>query len=71
MIEKAKVCGGHSLSGAVMRPEPLLALFADLDREQWRREGFAFGEVQGGRLRAAGAPHEAADPDAAAVPQPR
>src|SRR5271165_7694558 len=45
VIEKAKACGGHSLSGAVMRPQPLLDLFPDLDREQWRREGFAFGEV--------------------------
>ena len=44
MIEKAKACG-HSLSGAVMRPGPLLELFGDLTREQWRREGFAFGEV--------------------------
>ena len=46
VIEKAKVCGAHSLSGALMRPEPLQALFPDLDREQWRREGFAFGEVK-------------------------
>ncbi len=45
IIEKAKVCGGHSLSGAVMRPEPLQALFPDLTREQWREQGFAFGEV--------------------------
>src|SRR5579863_897843 len=35
VIEKAKACGAHSLSGALMRPEPLQALFADLDREQW------------------------------------
>jgi electron-transferring-flavoprotein dehydrogenase len=45
VIEKAKTCGGHSLSGAVMRPEPLLELFGDLSREDWRKEGFAFGEV--------------------------
>ena len=38
VIEKAKACGGHSLSGAVMRPRPLLeALFPDVTREQWRR----------------------------------
>src|ERR1700726_5053523 len=43
VIEKATVCGGHSLSGAVMRPGPLLELFADLPREQWRAEGVAFG----------------------------
>src|SRR3954468_2902320 len=43
--ENAKTCGGHNLSGAVMRPGPLQELFPDLDREQWRAEGFAFGEV--------------------------
>jgi electron-transferring-flavoprotein dehydrogenase len=45
VIEKAKVCGGHNLSGAVMRPGPLEELFPELDREQWRRLGFGFGEV--------------------------
>jgi electron-transferring-flavoprotein dehydrogenase len=45
VIEKAKVCGGHNLSGAVMRPEPLQDLFPELSREDWRKEGFAFGEV--------------------------
>ena len=45
VIEKAKTCGGHNLSGAVMRPGPLKELFPDLTREQWRKEGFAFGEV--------------------------
>jgi len=45
VIEKAKTCGGHNLSGAVMRPGPLLELFPELTREQWREEGFAFGEV--------------------------
>src|SRR5437588_385531 len=45
VTEKAKTCGGHNLSGAVMRPAPLLELFPDLTREQWREEGFAFGEV--------------------------
>ncbi|MCW3040689.1 MAG: Electron-transferring-flavoproteindehydrogenase [Solirubrobacterales bacterium] len=45
VIEKAKVCGGHNLSGAVMRPEPLLELFPDMTREDWRKEGFAYGEV--------------------------
>jgi electron-transferring-flavoprotein dehydrogenase len=45
VIEKAKTCGGHNLSGAIMRPGPLQELFPDLDREQWRTEGFAFGEV--------------------------
>jgi electron-transferring-flavoprotein dehydrogenase len=45
VIEKARACGGHSLSGAVMRPQALAELFPDLSREQWRAEGFAFGEV--------------------------
>jgi electron-transferring-flavoprotein dehydrogenase len=46
VVEKAKTCGGHNLSGAVMRPGPLHELFPDLTREQWRQEGFAFGEVE-------------------------
>src|SRR5919112_3242633 len=46
VIEKAKTCGGHNLSGAVMRPRPLEQLFPDLSREDWRREGFAFGAVE-------------------------
>src|ERR1700719_3486872 len=45
VVEKAKTCGGHNLSGAVMRPGPLEELFPDLSREDWRKEGFAFGEV--------------------------
>jgi electron-transferring-flavoprotein dehydrogenase len=46
VVEKAKACGGHSLSGAVMRPGPLEELFPEMTREQWRAEGFAFGEVK-------------------------
>src|SRR6059058_413762 len=45
VIEKAKTCGGHNLSGAVVRPGPLQELFPELSREDWRKEGFAFGEV--------------------------
>ena len=45
VVEKAKTCGGHNLSGAVMRPAALEELFPELTREQWRKEGFAFGEV--------------------------
>jgi electron-transferring-flavoprotein dehydrogenase len=45
IVEKAKTCGGHNLSGAVMRPGPLQELFPDMSREQWREEGFAYGEV--------------------------
>src|SRR5271156_2914198 len=46
VVEKAKTCGGHNLSGAVMRPGPLLELFPEMSREDWRKEGFAFGEVK-------------------------
>src|SRR5436305_15132042 len=45
VVEKAKTCGGHNLSGAVMRPGPLQELFGDMTREEWREEGLAFGEV--------------------------
>jgi electron-transferring-flavoprotein dehydrogenase len=45
VVEKAKTCGGHNFSGAVVRPGPLEELFPDLSREDWRKEGFAFGEV--------------------------
>lgn len=45
VIEKAKTCGGHNLSGAVMRPGPLEELFPDMSREDWRAAGFAYGEV--------------------------
>jgi electron-transferring-flavoprotein dehydrogenase len=46
VIEKAKVCGGHNLSGAVVRPAPLLELYPEYTREQWREAGWAFGEVE-------------------------
>jgi electron-transferring-flavoprotein dehydrogenase len=45
VVEKAKTCGGHNLSGAVMRPGPLMELFPEMTREDWRKEGFAYGEV--------------------------
>ena len=45
VIEKAKVCGGHIMSGAVMRPGPLQELFPEMSREDWRKQRFAFGEV--------------------------
>jgi electron-transferring-flavoprotein dehydrogenase len=46
VIEKAKTCGGHNLSGAVVRPGPLEELFPEMSREDWRKEGFAYGEVE-------------------------
>ena len=46
VVEKAKACGAHSLSGAIMQPTPLLELFPELTRQDWRNEGFAFGEVE-------------------------
>jgi electron-transferring-flavoprotein dehydrogenase len=45
VVEKAKTCGAHNLSGAVMRPGPLQELFPEMSREDWRKERFAFGEV--------------------------
>src|SRR4028119_498572 len=45
VIEKAKTCGGHNLSGAVMRPGPLQELFSDISRKAWRVEGLECGEV--------------------------
>jgi electron-transferring-flavoprotein dehydrogenase len=45
VIEKAKVCGGHNLSGAVVRPGPLEELYPEYSREDWRKEGWAYGEV--------------------------
>src|SRR5271157_812311 len=45
VVEKAKTCGGHNLSGAVIRPAALEQLFPEMTREEWRQEGFAFGEV--------------------------
>ncbi len=39
VIEKAKSCGGHEVSGAVMRPEGLKALFPDLDPSDWPTYG--------------------------------
>ena len=66
VIEKAKTCGGHNLSGAVMRPEPLQELFPDMTREDWRKERFAFGEVtKEVGLHAPERRAEAADPDPA------
>ena len=45
VIEKGKTCGGHIMSGAVMRPGALEELFPEMSREDWRKQRFAFGEV--------------------------
>src|SRR5439155_22003035 len=41
VIEKAKTCGGHNLSGAVVRPAPLEELYPGQTREVWRQAGIA------------------------------
>src|ERR1041385_2858540 len=45
VIEKAKTCGGHNLSGAVVRPGPLEELYPEYSREDWRKEGGGCGEL--------------------------
>ncbi len=72
VIEKAKTCGGHNLSGAVMRPGPLQELFPELTREQWRSERFAFGEVTKEAVyMLPNGEGEASHSDAATVQEPR
>src|SRR3954465_15205577 len=39
VIEKAKACGAHNLSGACMRPGPLRDLFPDIDEKDWPSYG--------------------------------
>lgn len=42
VIEKGKVCGAHTLSGANMRPSAMRELFPDLDPSDWP----VYGEVK-------------------------
>jgi electron-transferring-flavoprotein dehydrogenase len=42
VIEKGKVCGAHTLSGANMRPSAMRELFPDLDPSEWP----VYGEVK-------------------------
>src|SRR5689334_7623872 len=42
VVEKGKVCGAHTLSGANMNPSAMKQLFPDLDPEDWP---FAYQEV--------------------------
>lgn len=39
VLEKGKFCGAHNLSGAVMRPSGLKALFPDMDPSEWPTYG--------------------------------
>jgi electron-transferring-flavoprotein dehydrogenase len=39
VVEKGKVCGAHNLSGAMMRPSGLRALFPDMDPSEWPTYG--------------------------------
>src|SRR3954454_4295131 len=41
VIEKGKACGAHNVSGAMMRPSGLQALFPDLDPSEWPAHGQA------------------------------
>src|SRR3954467_4982561 len=50
VIEKAKTCGGHNLSGAVVRPGPLEELYPEYSREDRRKEGWAVGAVREGAV---------------------
>jgi hypothetical protein len=63
-VASARCRGGHREGQDLRRPQPVgrrhaarvrsQELFPDLTREQWREQGFAFGEVhEGGRLPAA------------------
>jgi electron-transferring-flavoprotein dehydrogenase len=39
VIEKGKACGAHNLSGAMMRPSGLKALFPDVPESEWPSHG--------------------------------
>ena len=39
VIEKGKACGAHNLSGAMMRPSGLKALFPDMPESEWPTHG--------------------------------
>ena len=51
VIEKAKTCGGHNLSGAVVRPGPLEELYPETDARGLAQGGLRLRRGhQGGRL---------------------
>src|SRR5689334_4084848 len=39
VIEKGKACGAHNLSGAMMRPSGMKALFPDVPESEWPTYG--------------------------------
>jgi electron-transferring-flavoprotein dehydrogenase len=45
VIEKAKTCGGHNLSGAILRPQVMKELFADSESSDWPTYGEVAGEA--------------------------
>ena len=45
VIEKAKVCGAHQLSGAIMRPSAFRELWPDLEESEWPTYGAVPGEA--------------------------
>src|SRR3979409_1402926 len=48
VVEKGKACGAHNRSGACMVPEPLRALFPDVDPKEWPfRHGDAVSKETG------------------------
>ncbi len=72
VIEKAKVCGGHNLSGAVVRPGAAGGAVPRPDARGLAQGGLRLRRgAQGGRLPHAQRERLAADPDAAAVQEPR
>ena len=73
VVEKAKTCGGHNLSGAVMRPGPLAGAVSGDDPRAVARGGLRVrrGEEGGGLPHCPTAKSSLRDPAAAAVQEPR
>ena len=45
VIEKARVCGAHNLSGAIMRPSAMEQLFPEMSKAEWPTYGPVTGEA--------------------------
>ena len=72
VVEKAKTCGGHNLSGAVMRPAAAAGAVPGDDPRGLAQGGLRLRRGhQGGRLPDAVGEDEAAHPDAAELQEPR